>query len=118
MRERRHRPFVLVAAILVAVTAGLGVGPSAWASPDTTTPSTDAPTETTEPPVDDTTVDDTLVGAGEPDSDVDGTVAAIAIIGFVLLLAVAAWWMVRRSNPDGEPKPPAQPTGLPPSDLI
>jgi hypothetical protein len=81
--------------------------------PDTTEP--ESTTATTEPDdsIPDTTIDDTLVGAGEPDSDIDTTTAAIAVVGFVTLLVLASWWMVRRSNPDAAPMPPR-----PPSDLI
>ena len=60
-----------------------------------------------------TTIGDALVGAGDPDSDIDTTTAAIAVVGFVALLALASWWMVRRSDPDAAPMPPP-----PPSDLI
>ena len=90
------------------------VEPTATA-PEATVPDT---TEPTEPPSEETSPGDTLVGAGDPDTDIDGTVALIAVVGFVILLAVASWWMVRRSDPDAEPMPPRPTSGAPPSDLI
>ena len=112
-----------------ASAGGLWSGPSAStiaASTGTTTEPTPEPdtTDTTEPesttattePDDstaDTTIDDVLVGAGNPDSDIDTTTAAIAVVGFVTLLVLAIWWLVRRSYPDAAPMPPQ-----PPSDLI
>jgi hypothetical protein len=62
--------------------------------------------------------DDELVGAGSPDSDVDSTTATIAVVGFVLLVALAGWWMVRRTDPDAEPMPRRHPETGPPSDLL
>jgi hypothetical protein len=124
MREvRRTGTAAGVAAMVALVWAVSGGSPvSATVEPSDSTPSTEAPSEPppdgTAPPADDTTPDDTLVAAGEPDSDIAGTVAAIAVVGFVLLVGVAAWWMVRRSNPDAGPKPPVPPSGPPPSDLI
>jgi hypothetical protein len=61
----------------------------------------------------DTSLDDALVGAGDPDSEIDTTTAAIAVVGFITLVGLASWWMVRRSDPDAAPMPPR-----PPSDLI
>jgi hypothetical protein len=71
----------------------------------------DGPTSTTPD-------DEALVGAGDPDSEVDSTAALIAVVGFVLLVALAGWWMVRRSDPDAEPMPRNDPDAGPPSDLI
>jgi len=82
-------------------------------SPDTT-PDSEPPD--TSPDTEPTTPDDTLVGAGDPDSDVDTTRAVIAVVGFLALLAVASWWMVRRPDPDGRPMPTTD--SAPPSDLI
>lgn len=87
-------------------------------APEATVPDTTEPTEPTEPPSEATSPEDTLVGAGDPDTDIDGTVALIAVVGFVILLAVASWWMVRRSDPDAQPMPPRPTSGAPPSDLI
>ena len=111
------------AAIGLGVLCALGLSfPAAAAlhpstvAPSETTPETTVPAapETTEP--EDSTPGDTLVGAGDPDDDVDTTVAVIAVVGFAILLGVASWWMVRRSNPDAQPMPPK--AGPPPSDLI
>ena len=44
--------------------------------------------------------------------------AFLAVVGFVLLVGLASWWMVRRSDPDAEPMPPVPPSTPPPSDLI
>lgn len=113
------------AAISVGVLCSLSLSlPAAAAmrsnatAPSDTTPATTepAPSETTSPEPEEGTPDDTLVGAGDPDSDIDTTVAAIAVIGFVILLGVASWWMVRRSDPDAQPMPPR--SSPPPSDLI
>ncbi len=75
-------------------------------TPEPTTPESSAPTE------------ETLIAAGVPDADVDTTTAAIAIVGFILLVAVASWWMVRRTDPDAVPMPPRDGQTGPPSDLV
>ncbi len=105
----------------VAVLCAMCVSFPAAATPPATVEPPETPPATAEPtPTDATTSppDDTLVGAGDPDGEIDGTVAAIAVIGFVVLLAIASWWMVRRSNPDNQPMPPRPPGDSPPSDLI
>ncbi len=107
--------------VLALSLPAAAAGPAGAVAPSDTTPATTepAPPETTVPEdstPDESTPDDTLVGAGNPDDDIDTTVAVIAIVGFVILLGVASWWMVRRSNPDAQPMPP--PDGSPPSDLI
>ena len=111
------------AAIGIGVLCALGLSLPATAAlhpstvaPSETTPETTVPAapETTEP--EDSTPDDTLVGAGDPDDDIDTTVAVLAVVGFAILLGVASWWMVRRSNPDAQPMPPQG--SPPPSDLI
>lgn len=121
---------VTTAATLWAVPYGAAVA-SAWSgvppsmiatTPDPTlepgAPASTPPestTATTEPDdsTPDTSLDDTLVGAGDPDSDIDSTTAAIAVLGFIALVGLASWWMVRRADPDAAPMPPP-----PPSDLI
>ena len=92
-------------------------------APDPTDPEPSAPDttpDTTEPDdsVPSTSTEETLIAAGDPDDDVDTTTAALAIIGFILLVAVAGWWMVRRTDPDGEPMPRRDGQTGPPSDLI
>jgi heme A synthase len=134
--------------VLAAVAVSVWVGPSAvsarhdlWSSapdstvdestgtttaPTTPEPSTPEPTtpestpDTSEPDSSTSAVpgDDALIGSGDPDSDVDSTTAAIAVVGFVLLVALAGWWMVRRDDPDAEPMPPDHDRADPPSDLI
>jgi len=91
--------------------------PSDSMVPGSTQPESPETTEPEDTTPEDSTPDDTLVGAGDPDGDIDTTVAVVAVIGFLLLLAVASWWMVRRSDPDGQPMPP-QSGGAAPSDLI
>ncbi len=88
---------------------------TAAVEPPDTAPTT---TEPTQPDATTAPAEEELVGAGDPDGDIDGTVALIAVIGFVVLLAIASWWMVRRSDPDSQPMPPRPPGGPPPSDLI
>jgi len=82
-------------------------------TPETTEPETTTATTEPDDSTADTATDDVLVGAGDPDSDINTTTAAIAVVGFVALLGLASWWMVRRSDPDAAPMPPQ-----PPSDLI
>lgn len=107
--------------VLALSLPAAAAGPVGAVAPSDTTPvSTEpAPPETTVPDdgaPDESTPDDTLVGAGTPDDDIDTTVAVVAVVGFVILLGVASWWMVRRSDPDAQPMPPRG--GSPPSDLI
>ena len=135
MREAaRWSALVIVAwtalwAVPQAASAGGGwsgvpaptTAPSTATTPEPTlgpdTPKTTEPestTATTEPDdsTPDTTIDGALVGAGDPDSDIDTTTAVIAIVGFVALLGLASWWMVRRSDPDAAPMPPQRPSDL------
>ncbi len=121
MRDITRRAAVIGAGMLCALGLSLpatAAGRMGTVAPSDTTPATTepAPPETTVPAPEESTPDDTLVGAGEPDGEIDTTVAVIAIIGFVILLGVASWWMVRRSDPDAQPMPPRG--GPPPSDLI
>jgi hypothetical protein len=135
------REAVRWSALVIVAWAALWAGPQAafagdgWSgvpAPTTATSTGNAPEPTLEPDIPETTesesttattepddstpgttIDDALVGAGDPDSDIDTTTAAIAVVGFVALLGLASWWMVRRSDPDAAPMPPQ-----PPSDLI
>ncbi len=95
------------------------IGEPTDTSPDPTTPDSSGPAST-EPDgsAPETSVRDALVAAGDPDDDIDATTAAIAVVGFVALLTVASWWMVRRSDPDAEPMPRQHGEPGPPSDLI
>jgi len=87
-------------------------------TPEPTTPDSTPTTSEPDTSTSESQGNDELVGAGSPDSDVDSATAAIAIVGFVLLIALAGWWMVRRSNPDAEPMPRGRPEPRPPSDLL
>jgi hypothetical protein len=98
------------------IAASTGTTPDPTPEPDTPeTTESETTTATTESDdsTADTATDDVLVGAGDPDSDINTTTAAIAVVGFLALLVLASWWMVRRSDPDAAPMPPE-----PPSDLI
>lgn len=81
--------------------------PSESAPPDTMAP--DSTPDSTAPAP-------TLVVADEPGDEIDTTLTAITVTGFVLLLAVASWWMVRRKDPDAQSMPPV--SSAPPSDLV
>ena len=83
-------------------------------APDPTTPGSTEPDDSAP----ETSVQDTLVAAGNPDDDIDTTTATIAVVGFIALLTVASWWMVRRTNPDAEPMPGQHGEPGPSSDLI
>lgn len=83
--------------------------------PGSTVPGSIVPDETepegTAPPT-------SLVGAGDPGGELEPAQVAIAIVGFLLLVGVAAWWMVRRDDPDTGPMPPERDDRFPPSDMI
>lgn len=89
-------------------TAPVDTAPEDTTPPVTTEPGDTVPGPTvpdaTEP--DATTAGERLVGAGEPDGDLDPLYVTLAIVGFIGLLAVASWWMVRRDDPDAGPMPP------------
>jgi hypothetical protein len=105
-----------------AVSAAAAQGATATTVPDATPTTTPTPTTPGTEPEDsapETSVSgDTLVAAGEPDDDIDATTATIAVVGFVLLVGLASWWMVRRNDPDEAPMPPGAAGSSPPSDLI
>lgn len=67
-------------------------------TPQSTTPSDSTP--------DDTTPDDAPTQTdGNSDKSTDPLTAALALAGFVILLGIAAWWMVRHQSPDEQPYP-------------
>ena len=71
--------------------------------PEDSTPTTAPPDEepeTSEPPDDGPADDEVVVDAA--DDDVDPVLVSLAVAGFVALLAVAAWWMFRRDDPDAD----------------
>ncbi len=133
-RRTRHLTAVVVAAVLT-VAAGSeaakateepGDEPVATATvpaePETTEPNTSEP-NTTEP--EDTEPPSSEPGAGTParaadDDSVDTAAAIIGTIGFIALVAVAAWWMVRRNDGDDapHPRPDTLDEPLPGHDLI
>lgn len=117
MSDTMRRLGALGAVAFCAIVLAVPLPVAALASsPEPTTPETTAGPATTVPDTsepDDTAPGDTLVGAGDPDDDINNAVAVIAVIGFAALLGVASWWMVRRPGPDSQPMPPS-----PPSDLI
>lgn len=124
----RHHPRALVL-VVVATLAVLGApfavtastpptaapadveSPGVTASP-TTDPADTAP-DTSPETAPDTTIGagpvDTLVGA-DPDPEV-GDVALVAVVGLVVVLSLAAWWMARRDDDRPVPDPP-------PSDVL
>lgn len=83
-------------------------------SPGSSVPDDSAPDRTTP----DTTEPGGLIGAGEPDSHIDPLYTALAVLGFVGLVGVASWWMVRRDDPDAGPMPPRGDTDPPAGELI
>ena len=114
---------VLSACFFAVGTAGTAAatmpGFNESATPDTT-PATDPPVDTSPAdtsPADtspaDTSPADTEVLDGETVQEEDEglDVAPIALVGFVILIAVAGWWMVRRDDADDQPSPP--PAGEP-----
>ena len=95
-------------------TVLLCIGSSVAATPDTTEPATsDAPpvgstVESTPGSSVASPGDSTTAPAGDSghaNDDDNSTLVALGIVGFVVLLAVAAWWMVRRDDPDRRPLP-------------
>lgn len=116
-------------AALVMFAAIAGVSSSVTATPESSEPDNAgaATTEVTTTEVVDTTeVRDTttppttdlddVTTTGEPidgligaDPDPDSGVALIAVVGLVVVLSLAAWWMVRRD--DDRPVPPDPPAG-------
>jgi len=99
---------------------GAVVDVSDTGAPVESTEPTDPPEETDGPatsePVDAPTDSGAVTGE---DDESDGTVALIAVIGFVLLLVIASWWMVRRGDPDAQARPSApDQNAAPGSDMI
>lgn len=115
MNDHRARRWAAISAAVVVciLPAGPGLASGAVSTADAvaeTTPQQTTP-DTTEP---DTTEPDTSEPAtSEPDTTDPNTTGSdddadaltwIAIVGALLLLGIAVWWMVR-STPD-EPRPP------------
>ena len=116
---RPSRAIVILIATL-AVVAGVPA-PNAAAERSIETPATTVPStpDTTQP---DTTEPDATEPA-EMVSDDDSSVTAVtvvAVLAFVLLLGLAAWWMVSRNDQDDaeypQPLDPDEP--LPGQDLL
>jgi hypothetical protein len=71
-------------------------------SPPSTSPPEDGP-DSTDPPADDDPAGGDDPGATGPENDdVDPALVALALAGFVVLLGIAAWWMLRRADADDE----------------
>lgn len=66
--------------------------------PPTTEPETSEPS-TTEPAT------DPAEGVDDDGDDIETTAAVLGILGFIALVGVAAWWMVRLGNDDDAPHP-------------
>jgi hypothetical protein len=105
--RRRSR---LAAVIVVSGFVVFGFSGTALATvPDT---SATGPSESTAPPTteesEDTIPDDSAVPSDETleEEDEGVDVAPVAIVGFILLLAIASWWMVRQDDVDDGPSPP------------
>ena len=104
------------AAVTLALFTSVGIGGFAHAAVGTVDePSTTEPVDTeppaTEPPSTepaDTEPTSTEGGSDSAASDsVDATVTVVGVLAFIALIAVAAWWMVRRGDDDDQPHPPA-----------
>lgn len=134
MSETRRRAVVAVAVmagmlLLTPLWSSVDAAEPAWAAsvpatdppgtPETDPPEETVPPETSEP--DTTAPGDTGTDRTDESGD-DAVVATIAVVGFTLLLFVAAWWMVRLRSVDDEdypPRPRIEPDGpLPGQDLI
>ena len=107
--------FVVAMAAPGAAHAGVQSAPadSVPSEPPTTDPETTEPPNT-EPPT-------TRPAESVDDGDDIGTAAAVlGILGFVALVGVAAWWMIRLGNEDDAPHPrrPAPDDPPPQQDLL
>ena len=77
--------------------------PVAESSPDGTVPAGPPSTpETSEPPPEEEDPTDDERNEAGPEDEPDPVFVALALAGFVALLSVAAWWMVRREDPDAD----------------
>jgi hypothetical protein len=117
--------FILSMALPTQAHAGLRSATTdpVTSEPDTSEPGTSEPA-TSEPTTSGPTTSTPTTGSADSVEDeadpVDTTVAIIGTIGFVALIGVAAWWMVRRRNDDDEPHPrqPVLDDPLPGQDLL
>jgi hypothetical protein len=116
-----RRVLAAFVAALVLTLGVLGVPAGASATPDTTTPATTTPATTTPAtttpasgPSTEAQPDSTVPRAAtEPSTTESGdrrsvsTVrVVIGVVGIVVLIGIAAWWMVRRDDEDDAPHPP------------
>lgn len=122
-----------VVGALLAMVVGVLLWPAGLVGAAVEVSDTGAPVESTEPPeatdppeetdgpATSESVDapaDSGAATGE-DEDSDGTVALIALVGFVVLLVIASWWMVRRGDPDAQARPSTpDPDAAPGSDML
>ncbi len=114
-RATRSRRPTLGALLLAGAFVVFGFAGTASATMPGTTPT--GPSESTAPPTtevaDETLPDDTQLPSDETleEEDEGLDAAPVLIVGFVALLAIASWWMVRRDDEDDRPSPP--PVGEP-----
>jgi hypothetical protein len=123
LRLRTAVPILMITMSAVIGVAGDRVG----ATSDLVTGATasSAPVTTETPPVDldpedsvaETIPDDSLppeeslpppAATGPTNDPVDPLTVVVALAGFAVLLGVAAWWMVRRVDPDAQPLPSSE----------
>jgi hypothetical protein len=73
-------------------------------APATTPPATNPPDEAPDSsePVDDSSAVEGGSDGSEPADELDPVLVALAVAGFVVLVGVAAWWMLRRDDPDAD----------------
>jgi len=102
--------------VLILTVAVLFFGFAGSVSATVPNPTGTDPSDTTAPPTteapDDTLPDDTLVPGDETVQEEDEglDVAPVAIVGFLVLLTIASWWMLRRDDVDDQPSPvPGEP---------
>jgi len=117
--SRTPRTKIATTALLIAVAIGApyarvnasrspmtSLVPSAAATPTTdetsppdTSPADTSPARTTQESVPPASPDPT------GDDTSDRAAVAVAVVGFIALLGIAVWWMLRRTDPDDQPYP-------------
>lgn len=107
IRRRATEPRRSAAGLLVLTAAIFFFGFAGSVNATVPDPTGTDPSDTTAPPNTEAP-DDTLVPADETVQEEDEAlnVAPVAIVGFLVLLAIASWWMLRRDDADDQPSPP------------